>query len=614
MRFLPLPIVALLAACSPTAPPLTHPSAEPVELLPPLSDPFEPVNRGVWAMNKGLLVGVVQPTGMVYRAAVPEPARRSVRNFSRNITYPGRLINHALQGRWDGAGDETVRFLTNTTVGAAGLFDVAGKWGIPRSNASFGQTFSKWGWKRGTYIMLPIAGPSDEVNATGYFADKAAEPWMYFPPPYRYGSAATGYNQLTETSDSRAQFVRAEADSYATTKYVWSYTDFEGEPDWNLVSPPDASTLQTLQVAKFRCQDPSFPHKGRDVAVHLPSTGKTFRATTWMQKKPAPVVYISPGLGSHRISGTPAVIAEFLYQNGYSVVTTSSIFHPEYMESASTSALTAYPPNDSRDLLAALTAVDRELSERFGDRISGRALLGLSMGGFQALYIAANQERYDPSFVHFDRYVAINAPLDLTHGIVALDRFYNAPMKWPASVRRERLLNTVHKVYAIADGKAPASLDAPFDGSESRFLIGLNFRFILRDAIFSTQSRHNLGIVKTPLHKWHRQPAYDEIMEFSYNDYFQKFVLPYYATRGVHPGDFKREASLKSRTAALSRASRIRVISNRDDFLLTPEDASWLRSTIPASRLHFFQNGGHLGNLTTPGVRTAILKSLDGLR
>lgn len=615
MRFIfPLSIALGMVACAPSTPPATDPDSPAAKLLPPLNDPFEPVNRSVWAVNKGLLVGVIQPTGEVYRTVVPRGARTSVSNFSRNITYPGRLINNSLQGRWQGAGDETLRFLTNTTVGVAGLFDVASKWNIPKSDASFGQTFTKWGWKRGTYIMLPIAGPSDEVNATAFVADKAAEPWTWLPSPYTYGTAATSYNEMTETSNQRTQFVRSDADSYHTTKYFWSYRDPETSPDWKPSGPPEMSSLQTLQVAQLVCADKAFPHRGHTVSVRLPSTGKVFKATTWMQKEAAPVIYITPGLGSHRISSITTYVAELLYNNGYSVVSTSSIFHPEFIESALTSALPAYPPNDSTDLLTAITAVDRHIEKKYPNKITARALLGLSMGGFQTLHLAARENKLDPSLVRFDRYVAVNPPVELDRNLEVLDRFYSSTHDWPAATRIDRLNNTVKKLYALQDGKPPAGVVVPFDGVESRFLIGLTFRFILRDTIFSTQYRQNLGIVKTPLSKWRREPSYDEIMNYSFADYFQKFAVPYYRSRGVSTREFSRASDLRSYTAALARNNRTRVITNRNDFLLAPDDASWLASTFPGKHNTIFPSGGHLGNLSTPEVEKAILASLEGIR
>jgi hypothetical protein len=51
--------------------------------------------------------------------------------------------------------------------------------------------------------------------------------------------------------------------------------------------------------------------------------------------------------------------------------------------------------------------------------------------------------------------------------------------------------------------------------------------------IFSSQQRHDQGILKHPLHKLRRAPAYREILEYSYKDYFEKFATPYFRSRGI---------------------------------------------------------------------------------
>ena len=80
--------------------------AETVVLPKSVPDPLEPFNRVVWGFNKAVMTGVIKPTSRVYRFFVVKPVRTGIGNFGRNITYPGRLINNLLQGKWSGARDE----------------------------------------------------------------------------------------------------------------------------------------------------------------------------------------------------------------------------------------------------------------------------------------------------------------------------------------------------------------------------------------------------------------------------------------------------------------------------------------------------------------------------
>ncbi len=579
-----------------------------------MNDPFEPVNRGIWGVNQGILLGVVQPAGRAYRAVVQPPVRKSIRHFARNATFPGRLINNALQGRWQGAGDESLRFLTNTTVGVAGFFDVASKWNIPKSDANFSQTFHGWGWQPRTFLMLPVRGPSDEMHTTGEIADELAKPWNY-KYPYTVAAYGTAFNALAENSEDTATFVRATPDPYSSIKYLWSYASKEEKPDWRPSGAPDPATLETFGVATIHTRDPEFARLGKEMSVLLPSTGKRFKFNCWLHEGQAPIAYITPGLGTHRSAQVSLSLAEHLFQNGFSVVTTTGTFHPEFTENASSASLPGYPPVDSRDLLVSLTSIDQMLAEKYPSRLGKRALVGCSMGGFQALHLAAREKQSDPGLLRFDRYLAIDTPVDLYHGVKNIDALCDAPQAWPAAQRQALVNNTLHKATKLADLPAAASLGLPpFGAVESKFLVGLSFRLTLRDTIFSSQWRNNMGVLQTPLSEWRREPAYQEIYQISFRRYFDSFVLPYYRTRGITAGDFIREVNLRNSTTNLSTQSKVRVIINRNDFLLAPNDISWLRSTLGSSHVKVFANGGHLGNLATPQVQSAILASLEGLR
>jgi pimeloyl-ACP methyl ester carboxylesterase len=461
--------------------------------------------------------------------------------------------------------------------------------------------------------MLPFFGPSDESHAVGLAADKATEPWNY-ASPYFYASYGSTYNRLTETTEEAVRFSRSEADPYVGVKDTWTYASKDEAPDWRAEGAKDMSTLQTLGVARIACHDPDFPQRGREMSVRLPSTGRDMKFNCWLQPGTAPLVYIAPGLGAHRLSLTPLSMAECLYLRGFSVVTTTSIFHPEFMERASTSALPAYPPADCHDLLVALTEIDRALEHKRPGKYGKRALVGCSMGAFQTLYLAAHEKKEGAGLLRFDRYVAIDTPVQLLHGVTCLDRFLNAPLAWPSGERQARVNNAIHKAEKMDTLSSTSVSDLPFERAESQFLIGLTFRMTLRDAIYSSQTRQNMGVVRTPLSRWRREPCYQEILGFSYRDYFRRFVVPYYRQRGIGIPDFVREGNLMSCESSLRAQPKVRVLINRNDFLLTSQDVSWLESTFGPSRLKEFPDGGHLGNLGSERVQKALVESLRGLQ
>jgi ABC-type transporter lipoprotein component MlaA/pimeloyl-ACP methyl ester carboxylesterase len=590
---------------------------------------MEPFNRAMWAFNRGMLTDLIKPTSRIYRFVVVKPIRTGVANFGRNLTYPGRAINNLLQGKWSGARDESYRFIWNTTLGVAGFFDVGTKWKFAKSDADFGQTFGQWGWTPHCYVMLPIFGPSNERDTLGLAADTAANPLIYISPyklvlndpltylgPYTYFTYSVMYNNLSDTVDESVRFSQAEMDPYAEIQYAWTFVRENRVADFQVKGKRDEASLETLESVFFTYKDPEFPDRGQTRSVAIAATGRRLKFTYWLQPGKAPVVYIVPGLGSHRLAETSLALAELVYKNGFSAVSISSPFNAEFMEHASTAAMPAYLPVDGHDLHVALTDVDDRLHKLYPDRLGEKALMGYSMGAFDALYVAATEATNQSPLSKFDRYVAINTPVRLLHGVSKLDEFYQAPLAWPEAERSTNIENTFLKVAALSKNKLTPQTSLPFSAIESKFLIGLTFRFILRDIIYSSQRRNNQGILRHPIWNFRREPVYHEILAYSYEDYFEKFVTPYFQARGMSaPAEtLKKAGDLRTYAAGLRSNPAIRVIDNQNDFLLADEDLAWLHATFAPEQLTVFAQGGHLGNLSNPAVQKTIVAALAGLR
>ena len=140
------------------------------------SDPLEPLNRMVFALNEALDTIVLRPAAIVYGAVLPGPVRRAVRNAVRHLSLPFTFVNDVAQGQWRRSGETAQRFLLNTVVGFVGLYDVAEDYGLPHRSTDFGSTLASWGIGGGPYLVLPIAGPSNVRDAAGMFVQGVADP------------------------------------------------------------------------------------------------------------------------------------------------------------------------------------------------------------------------------------------------------------------------------------------------------------------------------------------------------------------------------------------------------------------------------------------------------
>ena len=143
------------------------------------NDPLEPTNRVFYEVNDGLDTYLLRPAAQGYRYVVPARVRSGVHNVLSNLGTPVVLTADMLQGKPRRAGDATMRFLINSTIGIAGIFDVADGWGYPTHDNDFGITLANRGVPDGPFLFLPILGPSSPRNAVGFGADIAVDPFAW---------------------------------------------------------------------------------------------------------------------------------------------------------------------------------------------------------------------------------------------------------------------------------------------------------------------------------------------------------------------------------------------------------------------------------------------------
>lgn len=146
------------------------------------ADETESLNRVMYSIHKGIDTIALKPVTDVYRFVVPDPGKRMVSNFVRNIGSPVVFFNSVMQGDQQNSFATFWRFIINTTVGVGGLFDVAGEAGLKNRSADFGQTLAVWGVPSGSYTFLPLLGPGTVRDTFGRIPDVLMDPvtWYYY--------------------------------------------------------------------------------------------------------------------------------------------------------------------------------------------------------------------------------------------------------------------------------------------------------------------------------------------------------------------------------------------------------------------------------------------------
>ena len=136
-----------------------------------VKDCFESVNRGIFAFNQGLDKVIFKPLAKGYRK-LPQPVRSGTSNALNNLGNLVTIPNNILQGQIKDASINSLRLIINSTLGIAGIFDVASYYGIRKlEKEDYGQSLGRWGFNEGCYFVLPVLGPTTVRDSIGSLAN-----------------------------------------------------------------------------------------------------------------------------------------------------------------------------------------------------------------------------------------------------------------------------------------------------------------------------------------------------------------------------------------------------------------------------------------------------------
>ena len=197
-----------------------------------IKDCFEKLNRGIFVFNQAIDGLIFEPLAKGY-LHLPSPIKTGTSNFVGNLSTLLTVPNNVLQGDFDIAGKNTLRFIVNSTVGIVGLFDPASAIGLNSyEKEDFGQTLGSWGMGEGCYIVLPILGPSTARDTLGSLANyMGGDAWynvtvkndtQYFSDFDYYASkGAGGVDFRAKNFDDINNLEENSIDFYASVKSLY---------------------------------------------------------------------------------------------------------------------------------------------------------------------------------------------------------------------------------------------------------------------------------------------------------------------------------------------------------------------------------------------------------
>jgi phospholipid-binding lipoprotein MlaA len=219
------------------------------------SDPLEPMNRGLYRVNRVLQQTVLRPVMFLVLTVLPQPAQRGLHNVLRNLGEPVTALNDLLQLKVGKAAVATERFASNSTLGVLGLFDVASRHGLPYHASDFGQTLGRYGVPTGPYLFVPLIGPSSVRDAGARFVNGSLDPFSHL---HFDGDATVGDGRtVLSTVETQAQTAQKDSarDPYAATRLA--YLERRGVPARLAQTAPAPEPAPT--VAATAPSEPEFP-------------------------------------------------------------------------------------------------------------------------------------------------------------------------------------------------------------------------------------------------------------------------------------------------------------------------------------------------------------------
>jgi phospholipid-binding lipoprotein MlaA len=133
-------------------------------------DPLESLNRASFDLNAALSKVIAEPVASAYHSTIPAPIQTGVDDFFTNLREPVTAVSSGIEGDFQNAGVSVGRFAINSTVGIAGLFDVATEMGWVSRPEDIGAALCSYGVHPGPYFVVPVLGPTTAREAVGSLA------------------------------------------------------------------------------------------------------------------------------------------------------------------------------------------------------------------------------------------------------------------------------------------------------------------------------------------------------------------------------------------------------------------------------------------------------------
>lgn len=603
-------------------------------------DTCENYNRKVFSFDLQVNKYIIRPLTIAWSSVMPQYGIDRIQNFYTNITFPVRLTSCLLQRDFHTAKTESLRFLTNTTIGFVGLYDPAQtKYKIEPRKEDIGQALASYNVKSGPYIVLPIITRGSVRDIAGQALALPLDPTSYIIGPISAISTGLSYLNDTTTWQPITQNAYDYADPYVIAKEFYGVDryikisnidrdDFLKEtnsPEKNVKInnlndnvlnnnqndklnadiklnnyKPQSSTVTAMRTILFDNQNlnnspwselsvwnKSFNKRIKTSSVNMGYNRPNYKYRYILQKdKNSPLAIIYPSIGESIRSSESTVQAKILYDEGYSVAILGSAFQWEFIKSMPDDYRPGLPYQDAHYLRLVTAKILLDLELKKGCTFDKKIIVGSSFGGLTSLFVAAAEEHKNT--LGISKYITICPPIDLFYALQQIDKYSLISKNSPEELKKvmatadEKVEQLTKNVSEKNDKKDIEAL--PVTEDEAELLISFVMRQKLSDVIYTIEHGSRLNTSA-------KDALYEQINNMSFYDYAQKYLI---STQNKSVAQLDYESSLLALTDFLQKSKNYKIYHSLDDCFTNPQQLVWLKKQTNNKSV-YFSSGSHLG-------------------
>ncbi len=605
-------------------------------------DKHEKFNRKMFNLNSKLNKFIAKPVHILWSSLLPQCCINRIRDAYNNIDYPKRLASCIIQKDGEGIKKETVRFLTNSTLGLGGLFDPADKiFKIKPTNENMEQALCKRKMSSGSYLVMPCLNSCTPRSLCGRVLEAALDPSVYIATPI---TSIIKFGLMVNRTSYMQPFAKMietnYADPYDIHKKLFGIENYIRNSNYDrmeLLNIPDnntnkgddtmtqgqitgaaqnisdllplSSALQPdIVIQDYKTQTPvidsmktalfedktinksiwnelsiwnrSFAKQVKTGSVTITEGKPAYRYKYILQKdKNAPLMIFYPSIGEGAGNHHSIVFAKMFYDAGYSIVMQGSHFHWEFVNSMPDGFAPGLPDTDSEYLRLVTIKILDDLKKKYNCEPDDKIIVGTSFGAVASLFVGEKESKNNTLSVR--RFVAISPPVELKYALLQLDKNSEVFDK-EASNEKDKTALTAAKILQIYNLKNENknSIDTlPLNDDEAKLITTFVMRQKLSDIIYT--------IEHGSLNK--EKDIYKMINNMSFRDYAEKYL-------GLSIDDECYQASLYAISEYLANNDNYIIYEAVDDYLLNKEQLARLK-TLSGQKLYCLNCGSHLGFL-----------------